>query len=167
MNEFEDKEWSDLPDVYVKLKKDKLGYPPVLWEQLKAKATGKVHVYKLMSVPLYARGLAYHNEVRICTSDDGYYPVVESIICRSGYSTVRLWLNDKNDKDLIIDYFTKYHCLLEFKEQLVAIAIPSDAFDEIYDFICDEKDRGRWDAEDGYLKIDESISYDNLSSRST
>ena len=98
------KEWHDLPDVYVRLHKDELGYPPKDWEQLKAEPTDREDVYKLNSIPFYARGLAYLDEVRVITSSEGFSPVVESVARRSGYSTVRLWLKDEDDRDAIINY---------------------------------------------------------------
>jgi len=145
----------DLPEVYVKLQRDKLGYPPKDWEQLRAEPTDKPEAYRLKSVPFYAHGLAYGDEVRVTTSLEGYYPTIESVAKRSGYSTMRLWLKDEDDREAIVDYFTGRGCLLEFNGHLAAIAIPRDAFDAVSDYICNEKDRGRWDAEDGYLVIDE------------
>jgi hypothetical protein len=155
MDKQEREKWHDLPEVYVKLPKDKLGYPPKEWEQLKAEPTDRTEIYRLKSVPFYARGLAYQDEVRVGKSAEGYYPAFESVAKRSGYSTMRLWIKDEDDRNAIVNYFTGRGCLLEFNGHLAAIAIPRDAFDEVSDYICDEKDRGRWDAEDGYLVIDE------------
>jgi len=155
MDEHEREKWHQLPEVYVRLHKDELGYPPKDWEQLKAEPTDREDVYKLNSIPFYSRGLAYQDEVRVTTSAEGFYPVVEAVTRRSGYSTMRLWLKEEDDRNAIINYFTEHGCLLEFNGQLAAIAIPRDVFDTVSDYICNEKDRGRWDAEDGYLVIDE------------
>lgn len=155
MDKHEHEKWHELPEVYVRLHRDKLGYPPKDWEQLRAEPTDKEEVYKLKSIPFYALGLAYEDEVRVGTSAEGYHPIVDSVVKRSGYSTMRLWIKDEDDRSAIADYFTGRGCLLEFNGHLVAIAIPKDAFDAVSEYICDEKDRGRWDAEDGYLVIDE------------
>ena len=151
--------WYQLPEVYVRLQKDNLGYPPKDWEQLRAEPTDKEEVYKLKSIPFFARGLAYEDEVSVETSKEGYYPVVVSVVKRSGYSTMRLCINEKENKGGISDYFAEHNCLLEFNGNFAAVAIPENAFDEMSEYICDEKDRGRWDAEDGYLVIDADTQY--------
>jgi hypothetical protein len=148
--------WYDLPEVYVKLERDKLGYPPKDWEQLKAEPTDREDQYRLKSIPFYARGLAYEDEVRVNTSLEGYYPAIETVVKRSGYSTMRLWLKDEDNREALIDRLTEHGCLLEFNGRMAAVAVPRGVFDVISDYICDEKDRGRWDAEDGYLVIDEA-----------
>src|SRR6185436_7145681 len=104
----------------------------------------------------YARGLAYRDQVRVGTSAEGFYPAIESVVQRSGYSTMRLAINQTENKDALIEYFTRHGCLLEFNGSLVAIGIPKEAFEEVSEFICNEKDNGRWDAEDGYLVMDET-----------
>jgi Domain of unknown function (DUF4265) len=98
--------------------------------------------------------LLNHDEVRTCTSEDGFSPVFESVQKRSGHSTVRLLVDEKEGRVLLTEYFTSHGCLVEFNGRLVAIGIPESAFDQISDYIGEEKDRGRWDAEDGYLVID-------------
>ena len=117
--------------------------------------TKDADIYKIKSVPFYAKGVAYDDEVRTGTSLEGFCPVHESVISRSGYSTVRLWMKETEDRALLSEFLTSRDCLLEFNKQLVAIAIPRGAFDEVSDFLGAEKDRGRWDVEDGYLVIDE------------
>src|SRR5436190_11758392 len=104
MDKHEHEKWHELPEVYVKLHKDNLGYPPRDWEQLKAEPTDREDVYRLKSIPFYARGLAYQDEVRVTTSAEGYYPAVESVAKRSGYSTMRLSIKDEDDKNAIIDH---------------------------------------------------------------
>src|SRR5882762_5962043 len=130
MDKHEHEKWHDLPEVYVKLHKDNLGYPPKDWEQLKAEPTDKEEVYRLKSIPVYARGLAYEDEVRVTTSPEGYHPVFDSVAKRSGYSTMRLWIKDGEDKNAITNYFTEQGCLLEFSDHLVAVAIPRNVFDQ-------------------------------------
>jgi hypothetical protein len=147
--------WADFPDVYVKLQKDELGYPPRQWEQLKGEPTGIAEGFRIKSIPHYARGLALGDEVLTGTSPEGYSPVVQRVTKRSGYSTMRLMIKPSEDKEALISDFTKRGVLLEFAGQLVALAIPRDQFEEVSNYVCDEKDRGRWDAEDGYLVMDE------------
>jgi hypothetical protein len=147
------REGREVTEVFVRLQKDEVGYPPKDWESLKAESTSEV--VRIKSIPFFARGLAYLDEVRVSTSVEGYYPCVESVAKRSGYSTMRLLMKPEEDKDVIIEYFTRLGCLLEFSGRLAAIAIPRDAFEELSAYICDEKARGRWGAEDGYLVIDE------------
>ena len=155
MNIEDRRNWNNLPDVYVRLKKDELGYPPKEWEQLKAEQIGSSEIYRIKSIPFYAKGLAYGDEIATETSKEGYYPVAKSVLKRSGFSTMRLSIKGE-DREQVISYFTSEKCLLEFNGLLVAIAIPRERFDEVSDFICDEKDAGRWDAEDGFLIIDEN-----------
>jgi hypothetical protein len=151
-------EWNELPDVYVRLQKDDMGYPPKEWEQLKAKPTSTDGVYQLQNTPFYARGLATGDEVLTHTSPEGFYPVVKSVQKRSGFSTVRLLISDEEERQALIDYFTGHGCRLEFCreiESLVSIAIPKTAFEEVYDYIRLERDKGRWGAEDGFIVFDE------------
>jgi hypothetical protein len=149
-------QWHDLPDVYVRLHKDELGYPPKDWEQLKAEPTERSDVLRIKSIPFFARGLAYQDEIRVGTSAEGYSPIFESVVTRSGYSTVRLMIEKNEDRQKLIDYFTGVGTLLEFDGNLVALAIPRDRFDQVSEYIVDEKKKGRWDAEDGFLIIDDA-----------
>jgi hypothetical protein len=147
-------EWGKLPDLYVRLVRDNLGYPPKDWEQLKGESTGERGAYRIKSIPHYARGLAWEDEVSVTTSAEGYYPVVEKVIQRSGYSTVRLLIKSNEDRQELILHFTKMDTLLEFEGSLVALAIPRNRFDEVSEYVFQEKQRGRWDSEDGFLIID-------------
>ena len=148
-------EWSAFPDVYVRLQKDELGYPPKDWEQLKGEELNADGLYRLKSIPFYAKGLAWEDEVATHTSSEGYSPVVTRVTKRSGYSTMRLSIKATENRDDLISYFNKRGVFVEFLGYLVALAIPRNVFDEISEYVCDEKDKGRWDAEDGYLVIDE------------
>ena len=148
--------WQDLPDVYVRLQKDELGYPPRNWEQLKAEQTDKPNVLRLKSIPFYARHLAYDDEIGVTTSTEGFYPVVDSVESRSGYSTVRLRISEDEDRNKLTEFFTKADTMLEFDGRLVALAIPRNRFEELSEYIFAEKEKGRWDSEDGFLIIDES-----------
>lgn len=154
-NSTERQRWEALPDIYVRLHRDELGYPPKDWEQLKAEPTDLPDVFRIKNIPHYARGLAWEDEVSVTTSEEGYYPVFKAVVKRSGYSTMRLMIEDDEDREKLIDYFTKHDTFLEFDGRLVALAIPRNNFDEISEYICAEKDRGRWDAEDGFLIIDD------------
>ena len=148
--------WDQLPDLYIRLEKDELGYPPKEWEQVKGEQLPDGTAYQVRSVPFYARGLAYGDEVQVTTSEEGFFPVVDSVARRSGYSTMRLWIKEGEDREELIGYFTGKGCLLEFNGPLVALGIPRDSFNEVSDFICDQKEAGRWDAEDGFLIVDEN-----------
>jgi hypothetical protein len=151
----ESSNWRDLPEVYVRLRKDELGYPPKEWEQLKAEPTEKPDVYRLKSIPFYARGLAYDDQILVTTSQEGYFPVYRSVVSRSGYSTMRLMIAGNEDHQKLIEYFTQRDTFLEFLGNLVALAIPRRKFEEVSDFIVHEKQNGRWDAEDGFLIVDD------------
>ena len=158
MNETESPEreqWETLPDIYVRLHKDELGYPPKDWEQLKAEPTNLPSVFRIKRIPHYARGLGWEDEVSVTTSEEGYYPVFRAVIKRSGYSTVRLMIEKDEDREKLIDYFTERETFLEFDGCLVALAIPRHRFEEISEYVFNEKLRGRWDSEDGFLIIDE------------
>jgi len=146
--------WRDLPDLYVRLKQDQLGYPPKKWEQLKAQPTENPDVFVLKSIPFFARGLAYNDEVAATTSPEGYFPVFQSVLKHSGYSTIRLILNANEDKDELVAFFTNAESMLEFDGRLVTLAIPKHRFEELSEYIFSEKERGRWDSEDGFLIID-------------
>lgn len=148
--------WEELPELYVRLHKDELGYPPRDWEQLKAEATEKPNVLRVKSIPFYARGIAYDDEVSITASKEGYYPVFDSVVARSGFSTVRLRISKDENPDKLTEFFTNEGVMLEFDDRLVALAIPRQKFEELSEFIFAEKEKGRWDSEDGFLVIDES-----------
>jgi hypothetical protein len=45
--------------------------------------------------------------------------------------------------------------MVEFDGRLVARAIPQNQFNELSEYIFAEKEKGRWDSEDGYLIVDE------------
>ena len=106
-------------------------------------------------MPFYARGVAYHDEVQTCTSEEGFFPTFESVTKRSGYSTVRLFIQKDEGRSALVTFFTSRECLVEFNGRLVAIAIPKASFDQVSEHITEEMDGGRWGAEDGYLVIDE------------
>jgi hypothetical protein len=97
-----------------------------MWEALRAEQVGDPNTYRLKSVPFYAKEIAYEDEVRTTISPEGYFPVFERVTKRSGFSTVRLWLEENEDKSAIVDFFTARGCLLEFElnNRLVALAIP-------------------------------------------
>src|SRR5262249_4032160 len=151
----EREQWEALPDIYVRLNKDDLGYPPKDWEQLKGESTNQREVFRIKSIPHYARGLALEDEVKVTTSQEGYYPVFESVVKHSGYSTVRLLISKDEDRDKLIEYFTELDTLLEFDGRLVALAIPRHRFDEVSEYVFHQKQSGRWDSEDGFLIIDD------------
>ena len=139
----EREQWEGLPDVYIRLHKDELGYPPRDWEQLKAEPTDRPDVFRIKNIPFYARGVAWEDEVSVTTSEEGYYPVVKSVVTRSGYSTVRLMVNETEDRQKLIDYFTERETFLEFDGRLATLAIPKHRFDEISEYVVNEKQRGR------------------------
>ena|SRR5205807_8076827 len=147
--------WEELPEIYVRLLKNKAGYPPKDWEQLKAETTDNPGVFRIKNIPFYAHGVAWEDEVSVTTSEEGYYPVFKSVVKRSGYSTVRLWIAKDEDPQKLIDHFTKLDTFLEFDSRLVALAIPRHRFDEVSEYIFNEKQNGRWGAEDGFLIIDD------------
>jgi hypothetical protein len=147
--------WAALPEIYVRLHKDELGYPPMDWEQLKAEPTKMRGIYRIKNIPHYARGLAWEDEVSVTTSEEGYYPVFKAVVKRSGYSTMRLMIAATEDRQELIQYFTRHETFLEFDDRLVALAIPRHQFAQVSEYVCDQKDKGRWDAEDGFLIIDE------------
>ena len=155
MNNADREAWEHLPSIYVRLHKDQLGYPPKEWEQLKAEPTTQPGIYLLKSIPFYARGLALEDEIATGSSPEGYSPVFTSVTKRSGFSTMRLSISQTEDRDEIVQYFNERGVLMEFDGSLVALAIPRDVFDQVSEYVCDQKNRGRWDAEDGYLIIDE------------
>ncbi|HEV2963933.1 MAG TPA: DUF4265 domain-containing protein [Candidatus Angelobacter sp.] len=151
----EREQWEEMPEIYIRLHKDELGYPPKEWEQLKGERTKKGDVFRIKNIPFYARGIAWEDEVSVTKSEEGYYPVFESVIERSGYSTIRLMIENDEDRDKLIDFFTEHETFLEFNGRLVALAIPRHRYEEVMEYVCKEKDRGRWDAEEGFLIVDD------------
>jgi hypothetical protein len=151
----EREQWETMPDIYVRLQKDELGYPPKDWEQLKAEPTSQPGVFKIKNIPHYAREISWDDEVSVMTSEEGYYPVFRTVVKRSGYSTVRLMVEKDEDRQKLIDFFTERETFLEFDGCLVALAIPRHRFEEISEYVFREKQRGRWDSEDGFLIIDD------------
>jgi hypothetical protein len=67
---------------------------------------------------------------------------------------MRLLITETENRNSVTQYFTSRDCLVEFNGRLAAIGIPKATFDEVSEYIASEKERGRWDAEDGYLVID-------------
>lgn len=153
----EERYWRRLPEVFFRLTKDEDGYPPRDWEGLKAEPTTEPDTYRIKSVPFFVRNVAYHDEVRTGTSEEGYFPVYASVSKRSGFSVIRLIINESEDRTALTEYFASRGCLVEFKGRLVAIAIPRSVYREISEYVCREKDGGRWDAEDGHLAIDDQL----------
>jgi hypothetical protein len=146
--------WRRLPEVWFRLQKDEDGYPPKDWEGLKAEPTDVSGTYLIKSVPFFARKIADEDEVTTGTSGGRIFPVFQAVSRRSGYSVMRLIIKETEDSAALTDYFNSKDCLVEFKGRLVAVAIPKAAFEEVSEFIGSEKDKERWDAEDGYLVID-------------
>lgn len=151
----DERQWRRLPDIWFKLEKDELGYPPKDWESLKGEPTDQANIYRIKNVPFFAKGVAYGDEVLASTSEEGFARVFNSVNRRSGYSTVRLWISDSEDRNALTTYFTDRRCVIElssnFCNRLVAIAIPKAAFEEIDAYIDSESSNGRWEAQDGYL----------------
>jgi hypothetical protein len=143
------------PEVYFRLTKDEDGYPAKDWEALQAEPTTEPDTYRIKSVPFFSREVAYEDEVRTCTSEEGYTPVFHSVSKRSGYSVVRMIISETEDRAALTEYFTNRECLVEFNGRLVAIAIPKAAYGRVSEYVCAGKDSGRWDAEDGHLAIDD------------
>jgi uncharacterized protein DUF4265 len=118
---FEREQWEALPEIYVRLEKDAVGYPPKDWEQLKAVPASEEGRFRIKSIPFYARGLALEDEVSITTSNEGYFPVFKAVAKRSGYSTMRLMIDEKEDRQRLIEYFVRLDTLIEFDGRLVAL----------------------------------------------
>ena len=151
----EREKWDQLPELYVRLHKDELGYPPKEWEQLRAEPTERPNIYRIKSIPFYARGIGLEDEVFAGSSPEGYFPVFVKVVKRSGFSTMRISMQAQEDRPRITEDFTRRGASLEFLGRLVAIAIPRSAFDEVSEYICGGKEKGLWDAEDGFLIIDD------------
>jgi hypothetical protein len=149
------RDWRNLPGVLCRLVKDEVGYPPKEWEELKAEPTNRLDICTIKSVPFYAKGLGYEDEVRVGYSPEGYYPVVEEVVKRSGYSTVRLWIEGKEEPSKAVEYFKANGTLVEFLGRLVALAVPLDVLSETLEYIDREKQKGRWDSERGYYADEE------------
>ena len=143
------------PDIFVRLKKDELGYPPRDWEQLKAEPTATPNVMRIKSIPFYARGLAYDDEIACTKSVEGHEPVFDAVVKRSGYSTIRLLIKKDENRDDLIEFFTGHNTMIEFEGRLVALAIPREEFDALSEYLFAERERRRWASEDGFLIMDE------------
>lgn len=147
--------WEALPDIYVCLHKDELGYPPKGWEQLKAEPTDLPDVFRSRVFLIMHGGWLGKMRSPLKNPRKGTYPVFQAVAKRSGYSTVRLMIEKDENRGKLIDFFTKRDTLLEFDGDLVALAIPRHRFDEISEYVFNEKQSGRWDSEDGFLIIDD------------
>lgn len=151
-------EWKTLPNVYAYREKDNDDFPPMEWEQLKAKPTHLEGVYQLKNIPFFARGLALEDEVVTQVVSGDFSPVVRSVHKRSGFSTVRIVISHDENRQALVDYLTALGCSLEFcreYEGLVAIAIPKKTFQTAYDYLLVGRDSERWGAEDGFIALDE------------
>src|SRR3977135_381603 len=131
--------WETMSDIYVRLHRDELGYPPKDWEQLKAEPMRQPGMFKIKNIPHYARGLSWGDEVSVMTSEEGFYPVFRAVVKRSGYSTVRLMIEKDEERQKLIDFFTERETFLEFDGYLVALAIPKHRFEEISEYVFNEK----------------------------
>lgn len=151
MSDTNREKWDALAEIFVHLQRDDVGYPPKEWEQLKAERTASPHEYKVRSVPFFARGLAYDDLVTTKTSSEGYDPVVDSVVERGGYSTMRLVISESEDTGQLVSELTHHGCLVELDGNLVAIGIPSEPLDLVSGYLCAGKESGRWDAEDGFI----------------
>jgi len=154
-----DRRWRRLPEVWFRLEKDDDGYPPKEWEGLKSEKTGQPDTYKIKNVPFFARDVAYDDEVQAVVSEEGDYLAFRTVSKRSGYSTVRLWMTSENeDSSALTTYLSDRACLVEFApnfgNRLVAVGIPRTVFSEVDAFITAGREKGRWDAQDGYIDGD-------------
>jgi hypothetical protein len=73
-------------------------------------------------------------------------------------------ISASEDRQELIEYFTARDTWLEFDDRLVALAIPKHKFLEVAQYVCLEKANGRWDAEDGFLIIDDPSGGNTLES---
>lgn len=92
------KDWHDLPHVFARVKQDELGYPPKTVGTAQGAATRNPDIFVLKSIPFFARGLSCDDEVAVTTSPEGYFPVIQTVVKRSGYSTIRLMIDGNEDK---------------------------------------------------------------------
>jgi hypothetical protein len=150
----EERRWRRLPEVWFHLEKDEQGYPPREWEGLKCEPIDGGEAYRIKCIPFFVRGVAYEDLVAAIQADDGDHLVFKAHVSRSGYSNVRLWLSEGESPQKEMDKLVELGCLAEsavnFRNRLIAVAIPLDRLAEVNTYIDSGARDGRWGVEDGY-----------------
>ena len=147
----EERYWRRLPRVFFRLQKDEDGYPERDWEGLKSEPTGAPNTYRIMSSPFFDRNVAFRDEVLTRASDEGDFVVFHSVTKRSGYSTVRLLIQEEGDTMAVVKHFMSLGCLVQCNGSHASLAIPQTSYEKVSESIDAGMQSGRWGAEDGYL----------------
>jgi len=143
--------WRRLPRVFFRLQRDEDGYPEKDWEGLKSEPTGAPNTYRIMSSPFFDRNVAFRDEVLARASDEGGFVVFHSVTKRSGYSTVRLLIQEEEDTIAVVKHFRSLGCLVQCNGIHASLAIPQISYEKVSETIDAGMESGRWGADDGYL----------------
>ncbi len=102
------------------------GYPPVRAESLWAAPTPEPECFRLLNIPFFARGVAF-GDVVSARANEGTWEF-QAVLERSGNWTIRLLIDDPEDRVAILDYLgSTYGCLSETShiETLTAVSVPA------------------------------------------
>jgi hypothetical protein len=110
--------------INFRLTRDEAGYPPADWESLWAESVGE-QVYCIDNVPFYIRGISAGDHVR--ARKEGVEYIFDGVVSASLNSTLRAFVNQKEDVPRVIDALVKLgaDCEISNIPRLVSIHIPS------------------------------------------
>ncbi|EOI5800021.1 DUF4265 domain-containing protein [Cronobacter dublinensis] len=143
---------SEFIKVTFRLIQDEDGYPPVSYESVWLKRNGNGE-YELDNIPLYIYGVSKGDVITFQKSNDEY--VVGGIAKRKGHSTLRIYINEAQQKESVISALQSLggHIGTSASAALFSLDIPSDIpFLRIDAFLKSKYDDGILDYEDACLQ---------------
>ncbi len=104
------------------------------------------------STPFFVKDLAAGDGVSAVKTEEGLYRF-ENVISRSGNSNFRIWLHDAvaHDNVKIVEALREFGCHVEITlERLVAIDVPPDRENEVWEYLEAGRDRDEWGLQVGF-----------------
>ena len=141
----------DSVEIWFRVPPDAHGYPSSQpWEQLYATPLGDA-VYRVGNIPFFARGIAFGDTVTAHTTEAGWLEFGD-VVGRSGHSTFRLWVAEQvRDVEAVARQLKDYGCQVERTlERLLAVDVPPDLEESVWQFLQAGKQRGEWALQVGY-----------------
>lgn len=143
---------SDWVEIWFTISKDADGYPESKsWEGLWAAPMGEL--FEIQSVPFYLKNVSRRDVVLV---EKNEFLRFVSVAKHGGHNTYRLLMGDSSStqvKEAMAELEAK-GLIVELNEAgiLLAVDVPASApQSEIDEYLISQKEKGRWEMQDGYL----------------
>lgn len=139
-------------EVWFTIDKDADGYPESkTWEGLWAAPIGEA--FEIQSVPFYLKNVS---KCDVVVAKQEEFLRFASVVRHGGHNTYRLLMNDSSSAQIreTIAELEEKGLIVELNEAglLLAVDVPTSAHQsEIDAYLISQKEKGRWEMQDGYL----------------